>query len=54
MKHIFIPALLIFLTAGCGPSLETLVTQTRVWAGLPERLNHLGKIKDLPLQLKET
>ena len=34
MKHIFIPALLIFLTAGCGPSLETLATQTTVRAGL--------------------
>ena len=35
MKHIIILALLIFLTAGCGPSLETLATQTRVGAGLP-------------------
>ena len=28
MKHIFIPALLIFLIAGCRPSQETLATQT--------------------------
>jgi len=34
MKHIILLALPIFLIAGCGPSLETLATQTTVRAGL--------------------
>ena len=36
MKHIIILALLIFLSAGCGPSQETLAAHTMVVAGLPE------------------